>query len=113
MPGWEEETIGYCGNDGNIYNGSQSGSTFGPRFKTNDVIGCGLELENNTVFFTKNGYLLGPACRLVDKLWYPTVGLNTKDAVVEINFGQELFVYDIDERHDEITSVANDKKLGK
>ena len=114
MPGWEEHTIGYLGSDGKLYSGSQSGFSFGPHFTTNDVIGCGILLNTNTVFFTKNGYLLGSTSpNLSSKPWYPTVGLHSKNESIEVNFGQNSFVYDISECTDEILSLEQTSNFSK
>ena len=94
MPGWLENTIGYHGDDGKLLyeECSQRGtaSRYGPKFGTNDVVGCGVDMKKRTVFFTINGKYLGTAVsNLPDKTWYPTVGLHSKNEMVEINFGQD------------------------
>ena len=53
MPGWKTSTIGYHGYNGKVYyefHGNDYGSTFG----TGDVVGCGIDLKNKTVYLTKN-----------------------------------------------------------
>merc|ERR1711990_582014 len=40
LPGWDENSYGYHGDDGNIFAASGSGQAYGPTFTTGDVIGC-------------------------------------------------------------------------
>jgi hypothetical protein len=59
IPGWEPESFGYHGDDGNVFTSSTSGTTYGPKYGTLDVIGCGINFRTKTAFFTKNGHMLG------------------------------------------------------
>ena len=94
MPGWDKLTIGYHSDDGNIFYQNKKGTTYGPTFEKGDVVGCGVYLGNNTVFFTKNGHSYGVATtHLPNQEWYPTVGLRGQN--VEVNFGSKPFEYDI------------------
>ena len=97
MPGWNKYTIGYHGDNGKVYKGKRNGSKYGPSFGVGDIVGCGLDLEHNTVFFTKNGRSIGVAISNWpnNKLWYPTIGLHSRNEKIEINFGQKDFVFDI------------------
>eukprot|EP00210_Caulerpa_lentillifera_P006272 g5991.t1 len=95
QPGWEPRSYGYHGDDGKKFATSESGSIYGPKFGTNDVIGAGIHLENRQMFFTKNGTLLGIAFNNVEGELYPTIGLHSKSESVEVNFGQKPFVFDI------------------
>ena len=96
MPGWEKETIGYHGDDGRLYNENSKGKRFGPTFGLTDVIGCGVDFNEKTVFFTKNGELVGIVSKkLANHTWYPTIGIRAWKAVVKINFGQEPFKFNI------------------
>jgi hypothetical protein len=53
---------GYHGNDGNVFhNTTRKGSAFGPSFGEGDTIGCGISVDGTSLFFTKNGELLGTA----------------------------------------------------
>lgn len=99
LPGWARESYGYHADDGNIFNGDGRGSSFGPTFTSGDVIGCGYNLVEGKCFFTKNGLNLGKAFEDIpsDTLFYPTIGLKTAGEEVKANFGQEEFVYDIEQ----------------
>jgi len=99
MPGWEKESWGYHGDDGNTFTSSSVGTPFGPLFTTGDVIGCGIDFTLRKAFYTKNGALLGYAFDDIgeDKMVrYPAVGMCTLNEAIKANFGQESFKYDID-----------------
>ena len=57
--GWEKNSYGYHGDDGHSFCSSGTGKPYGPTFTTGDVIGCGINLIDNTCFYTKNGINLG------------------------------------------------------
>jgi len=61
LPGWEKHSYGYHADDGCIFNASGSGDNYGPTFTTGDVVGCGYNMVDRTIFFTKNGVNLGTA----------------------------------------------------
>lgn len=61
--GWDKGSYGYHGDDGNSFCSSGNGQPYGPTFTTNDIIGCGVNLVDNTCFYTKNGHHLGIAFR--------------------------------------------------
>ena len=99
-PGWDIDGYGYHGDDGKIFSGtnpSGMGQPYGPTFSTNDIVGCGINFENQTCFFTLNGNYLGVAFRNmpVSNNLYPTVGVGSDNDSVEVNFGQFPFMYDI------------------
>lgn len=99
LPGWARESYGYHADDGNTFNGDGRGHQFGPTFTTGDVIGCGYNLVEGKCFFTKNGLNLGKAFDDIPSniLLYPTIGLKTPGEEIRANFGQEDFVYDIEQ----------------
>ncbi|ORX45314.1 SPRY-domain-containing protein [Hesseltinella vesiculosa] len=97
LPGWDTFSYGYHGDDGHSFEGSGTGKTYGPRFSTGDVIGCGVNFADHTAFYTKNGLSLGVAFTDIDtsKPLYPCLGMRTSGEVVTINFGQSPFAFDI------------------
>ncbi|KAF9148825.1 hypothetical protein BG015_009422 [Linnemannia schmuckeri] len=97
LPGWEPLSWGYHGDDGNGFEGCGNGRPFGPVFTTGDVIGCGINFRDMSLFYTKNGIYLGVAFRNLKGPLYPTVGMRTSGEIVEANFGQREFVFNIDE----------------
>ncbi|KFB48003.1 AGAP005063-PA-like protein [Anopheles sinensis] len=97
LPGWDKQSYGYHGDDGNSFCSSGNGQPYGPTFTTGDIIGCGVNLVDNTCFYTKNGHHLGIAFRDLPPRLYPTVGLQTPGEVVDANFGQEPFKFDIED----------------
>lgn len=59
MLGWDEGSWGYHGDDGKIFEQNNAGRPFGEKFKEEDIIGCGVNFDKETAFFTKNGNLIG------------------------------------------------------
>lgn len=59
LPGWEPESWAYHGDDGFSFACTASGKTYGPKFTSWDVIGCGVNFSKGSAFFTKNGVHLG------------------------------------------------------
>ncbi|XP_076322472.1 ran-binding protein 9-like isoform X2 [Tachypleus tridentatus] len=102
LPGWDKHSYGYHGDDGHSFCSSGTGQPYGPTFTTGDVIGCGINLIDNTCFYTKNGVHLGMAFTDLPLELYPTVGLQTPGEIVDANFGQYPFVYDIEDMMKEL-----------
>ncbi|ORX48566.1 SPRY-domain-containing protein [Hesseltinella vesiculosa] len=77
---------------------------YGPTFGVGDVVGCGLDFRNNSIFFTRNGVHLGTAfCNLRSRSFYPMVGFKTPGDRIHTNFGQQAFLFDIEQyRRDEM-----------
>ena len=91
--------IGYRGCNGMLYDlNSDKGTIFGPTFAKDDVIGCGMNLTTDQVFFTKNGKIIGLTNYFFNpesKSVFPAVSLKAKNAKVEINFGELPFLFEI------------------
>ena len=111
QPGWDRHTFGYHGDDGHTFRESgYPGHPYGPHFGTNDVIGCGLNLKTRTCFFTRNGHFLGIAFKDMPVInLYPTIGLHSKNEIVEVNLGQQPFIYNI--KMEMILNEAHEKDL--
>lgn len=97
LPGWDKHSYGYHGDDGHSFCSSGTGQPYGPTFTTGDVIGCCVNLINGTCFYTKNGHSLGVAFTDLPANLYPTVGLQTPGEIVDANFGQQPFLFDIED----------------
>ncbi|KXS21064.1 SPRY-domain-containing protein [Gonapodya prolifera JEL478] len=97
LPGWEPNSWGYHGDDGHSFACSGTGKTYGPTFSTGDVIGCCVNFWSATAFYVKNGQRLEIAFRDLKGTLYPMVGMRTPGEVVEVNFGQRAFKFDIDQ----------------
>eukprot|EP01117_Protostelium_nocturnum_P020567 TRINITY_DN9315_c0_g1_i1.p1 TRINITY_DN9315_c0_g1~~TRINITY_DN9315_c0_g1_i1.p1 ORF type:complete len:445 (-),score=124.72 TRINITY_DN9315_c0_g1_i1:31-1365(-) len=96
MPGWTPGSLGYHGDDGRLFHESSGakGIQFGSPFGKDDVIGLGWDQKKKTVFYTRNGNLIGNA--LVDfpeKKYYAVVGMHTVSAKAKVNFGSEPFLF--------------------
>ncbi|KAI1745068.1 concanavalin A-like lectin/glucanase domain-containing protein [Xylaria scruposa] len=97
-PGWEQESWGYHGDDGDIYSGGNVGKKYkDTTFSAGDIIGCGVNFRTGQAFFTKNGANLGPAFRDIKGKLYPVVGIKKAGEVIRVNFGQSPFVFKIDQ----------------
>ncbi|KAI1418586.1 SPRY domain-containing protein [Hypoxylon sp. FL1857] len=96
-PGWEPESWGYHGDDGDIYSGQNVGKAYeGSHFGPTDTIGCGINFRTREAFFTKNGQDFKTAFRDIKGNLYPTVGMKKAGEHIRVNFGQTRFVFDID-----------------
>lgn len=69
--------------------------TYGAPYGQNDVIGCLLDWDSNTISFSKNGEDLGPAFQIPGqvqgKALFPAICL--KNAELVINFGEQKLQY--------------------
>jgi len=101
MPGWDEYSFGYHGDDGGIFHSrGDMIRVYGPRYNVGDTVGCGVNYVNGGIFFTLNGDFLGYAwCNEKVVLdgrvdLYPTVGVDSPNPLA-CNFGNERpFVWD-------------------
>ncbi|KAE9022186.1 hypothetical protein PR003_g12420 [Phytophthora rubi] len=116
QPGWTRRSYGYHGDDGRFYHGTPfEGHPFGPMFKADGTVGCGIRINPITgimfLFFTHNGEIIsgeeGAHVECEHRNWYPAVGLDSYDAL-HLNFGQEPFVYSAiaDELFEECNGMA-------
>ncbi|KAI2601727.1 SPRY-domain-containing protein [Hypoxylon sp. NC1633] len=96
-PGWEPESWGYHGDDGDIYSGHNVGKPYdGQAFGSQDIIGCGVNFRTREAFFTKNGKDYKTAFRDIKGDLYPTIGMKKAGEHIRVNFGQTKFTFDID-----------------
>ncbi|KAH8867514.1 hypothetical protein KSF78_0003722 [Schistosoma japonicum] len=96
-PGMEFTSYGYHSNSGTIYHNSKELPISAPSFGESDIIGCGVNFVNNSVFFTKNGVFIGPisAGKKLPHPVYPCIAFACPNCHVSINFGHHKFAYNI------------------
>lgn len=100
MPGWDDHSYGYHGDDGGIFHGQgEMIKRYGPPFGPGDTVGCGLEYSSKKIFFVKNGEFLGFAFDVlrddvIERGLYPTVGVDT-ECPLFVNFGAHPFCFDL------------------
>ncbi|KAH8867513.1 hypothetical protein KSF78_0003722 [Schistosoma japonicum] len=93
----EFTSYGYHSNSGTIYHNSKELPISAPSFGESDIIGCGVNFVNNSVFFTKNGVFIGPisAGKKLPHPVYPCIAFACPNCHVSINFGHHKFAYNI------------------
>lgn len=116
MPGWETGSYAYHGDDGLLFRQTGiAGNPYGPKYGTDDVIGCCWNLVDNVVFFTRNGKYLGTAFTNLSGTLYPTVGMQSMNGRVSANFGTKPYVFDIEsyahQQRDKILAAITLKPL--
>ena len=100
LPGWDCHSYGYHGDDGNVFEWSGRGRSYGPVYGTGDTIGAALDWVTKTISFYKNGVSQGIAfVNVRDDLLYATVGCRTPGEEVDANFGDREFKVDYAEMH--------------
>ncbi|CAG8697084.1 8339_t:CDS:2, partial [Cetraspora pellucida] len=116
MPGWEQESIGYHGDDGLLYLERGRGDKYGPLYTTGDTVGCGINYYDKSIFFTKNGVNLGVASKAIfEGEMYPIGGMISPNERIEANFGEKPFKYDVETyaKHVFMRAAANKSKKEK
>ena len=93
MPGWDRKSCGYHSDDGGIFHAKGiMVKQYGPRYGVNDTVGCGVNYDNNGIFYTLNGRFLGYAWENMNivesELLYPTIGVDTRHPLA-VNFGKD------------------------
>ena len=100
LPGWDCHSYGYHGDDGNVFEWSGRGRSYGPVFGTGDTIGASLDWVTRSISFYKNGVCQGVAfVDVYDERLYATVGCRTPGEEIDANFGDREFMVDYAEMH--------------
>jgi len=100
MPGWDDFSYGYHGDDGGIFHASGDMlEIFGSSFGVGDTVGCGVDYVARGIFFTLNGKNLGYAWKgipreFLERDLYPTVGVDSNNPIA-CNFGERPFLFDL------------------
>lgn len=105
-PGYYHLSLAYHSDRGSLFRDSEE-RDWGPAFDDGDSVGCGFEPSTGSVFFTKNGELLGRPfdldLRMREKM-YPAIGLQTPGQAVRVELGTDpqsfVFpIFDLSEMH--------------
>lgn len=98
LPGWDTHSYGYHSDDGGIYHGlGRQLSKFGPSFGQGDIVGCGIDYRDHSIFYTLNGRFLGKAFKEIKTgiELFPTVGIDA-NVTAEFNYGENIpFEFDL------------------
>lgn len=97
QPGWEANSCGYHGDDGQLYRSQAKGDAFGPTYTTGDVVGGGINYASQEFFFTKNGAEVGRTYKEMKVPLFPTIAVHSQNEEVHVNFGQKPFAFDLKE----------------
>jgi len=87
--------------DGKIYNNTDGGTAYGDTYTTGDILGLYLDLDNNKLYFAKNGTIQnsGTGISITDPASTPNGfyfiavgdGTSSNSSVWEANFGNPTF----------------------
>jgi hypothetical protein len=74
---------------------------YAPSFTPNDIVGCGYNREESTVYFTLNGKYLGAAfVNVSEVMMLPFVAVKSPHVTIAINLGQEPFLFSVADEHE-------------
>ncbi len=82
-----------CHNVGSLRQSRIVQRDYATTFGVGDIVGCGWNIRSGELYFTKNGEYLGSAFDSVQGRFYPVIWLEAEHVKVEVNFGQEPFVF--------------------
>ncbi|XP_077863669.1 uncharacterized protein LOC144348043 [Saccoglossus kowalevskii] len=113
QPGWREYSVGYHADDGKLYKESSTGTPFGDKCHTGDVMGCGIKFNQMKygdsaqktlpVFFTKNGKEVGTVvCELPTNGWFPAIGLNSVGEMVRLHEDSDWMINKVKKAIDDL-----------
>ena len=99
MPGWDDDSVAYHCDDGNLYLENGKGTSLACPAQEGDIIGCGVRLNATTldfdlkpiVFFTRNGEEIGSKeiSGVPNGGFFPTIGLGSEGEKVVVNLDVE------------------------
>ncbi|KAI5809189.1 hypothetical protein BZA77DRAFT_364263 [Pyronema omphalodes] len=94
MPGWDDNTWGYHGDDGYKFHNTVYSLGFIEKYGAGDTVGCGV--IKGRLFFTKNGKFLGFCFDDVSGQLFPIVGMAPGNKI-RANFGDRPFLWSSDQ----------------
>lgn len=111
MPGWYRGSFGCHGDDGRLYFESMLGRSGTEEFVAGDVIGCGVQFDDQCIFFTKNGQLFSWYRIRKDFIGYlyPTIGIYRRKDSILANFGATRFEFPVDELNVQLEKFISKK----
>ena len=91
---------------GKSYNNKKS-NKYAETYKKGDIIGCGVDFINQSIFYTKNGKFLDFAFKEINfelnkGFFYPSICMHSLNTEVKLNFGNENFKFDINNYYENI-----------
>ncbi|CAN0159429.1 unnamed protein product, partial [Ectocarpus sp. 8 AP-2014] len=93
--GWVDHSYGYHGDDGRLFGRAKTDSIW-PTWVDGDVIGCGFDPVRGSIWYTRNGELLGDGfVPVYESNLVPVVGFHSNGESVRINFGVVPFAYEV------------------
>ncbi|KAL7717757.1 B30.2/SPRY domain-containing protein [Entamoeba marina] len=94
--GWEDGSIGYHADDGNLFIEDGEGNTYGKAYginKETNVIGCGHIKHSNLVFFTCNGKKFN-SIEWNSECGYAAISIESP-ITIDVNYGNSPFKFDL------------------
>jgi hypothetical protein len=98
--GLYNDTYGMYGDTGNIYNGGSS-SSYGVAYTVGDIIGVYMDLDNNKLYYAKNGTIMNSGTgkditattSTTTGFYFPALGdfFGGQTGTFEVNFGNPIF----------------------
>ena len=91
---------------GKSYNNKKN-NKYGETFAKGDIIGCGVDFINKSIFYTKNGKFLDYAFKEINfelnkDFFYPSICMHSLNIEIKLNFGKEDFKFDINNYYENI-----------
>ena len=91
---------------GKSYNNKKN-NKYGETFAKGDIIGCGVDFIDKSIFYTKNGKFLDYAFKEINfelnkDLFYPSICMHSLNIEIQLNFGKEDFKFDINNYYENI-----------
>ena len=101
--GFGDNDFAYDQSDGKIYTDNDTGSSYGATYAVGDIIGVALDLDNNKIYFSKNGtfqnsgnpagnsngFSITASSSIANGFYFPVVSLISGSGVAQVsyNFG--------------------------